>query len=369
MKNSRMNIMRYDVDRLRQHVSRLAVAAGVPEDSAEILADALVDADLHGAGTHGVSRLPIYLKRIELGLIDSNAELSVDRQVGGVVAFDAHNGLGQVQAVRALDRIIPLARQHGVAAATIRRSQHFGAVSYYTNRAAKKDMILIAMTNCEPAMSPTGGYDAYFGTNPIGATFPSNDWPVKIDLATSIIARGNIIAANRDKRSIPEGVALDAQGEPTTDAAAALAGTVLTMAGHKGYALALMVELLSGALSGSAIGPDIGSMYKNLDRMQDVGHFFCLLDISAFMEPDIFRDRVTATIAGIKASRRRPGVDEILVPGERSARTADRNLGQGIAIPATTAAELDALADKLGLEERLEDIVASASPAAVGEML
>lgn len=361
--------MHYDADRLRQHVSHLSVAAGVPEDSAEILADALVDADLHGAGTHGVSRLPIYLKRIELGLIDPNAHLSVDRQVGGVVAFDAQNGLGQVQAVRALDRLMPLARQHGVAAATIRRSQHFGAVSYYTNRAAAEDMILIAMTNCEPAMSPTGGYDAYFGTNPIGVSFPSHDWPVKIDLATSIIARGNIIAADRDKRPIAEGLALDARGEPTTDPAAALAGTVLTMAGHKGYALALMVELLSGALSGSAIGPDIGSMYKNLDRIQNVGHFFCLLDISAFMEPDTFRDRVDATIDGIKGSRRRPGVDEILIPGERSARTVDINADQGVAISPAIAAELDALADKLGVVERLENIVASPSAAAAGEML
>ncbi|MEO5589592.1 MAG: Ldh family oxidoreductase [Gemmatimonadaceae bacterium] len=360
--------MRYDADRLREYVSRLSLAAGVPEASAEILADALVDADLHGAGTHGVSRLPIYLERIELGLIDPNAELSVDRQAGGVIAFDAQNGLGQVQAVRALERLMPLARQFGVAAATVRRSQHFGALSYYTNRAAAEDMILIATTNCEPAMSPTGGYDPYFGTNPIGASFPSHDWPVKIDLATSIIARGNIIAADRDKRPIADGLALDAQGEPTTDPAAALAGTVLTMAGHKGYALALMVELLSGALSGSAIGPEIGSMYKNLNRAQDVGHFFCLLDISAFMEPDTFRDRVDATIGGIKASRRRPGVDEILVPGERSQRTADINSEQGVVISPALAAELDALADHLRVTERLEDIVAASSGAIAGEM-
>jgi LDH2 family malate/lactate/ureidoglycolate dehydrogenase len=355
-----MTATRYDPTLLRTHVARLAAVAGVPPNDADVLADALVDADVHGSATHGVSRLAIYLKRIALGQIDASAELRVERQRGGVIAVDAANGLGQVQTVRTLERLLPLAREHGVAAATVRRSQHFGAVSYYCNRAAEQDMILLATTNCEPAMSPAGGFDAFFGTNPIGASFPTGrGWPVKVDLATSVVARGNIIAADREGRAIPEGWALDANGDPTTDAAAALAGTVLTMAGHKGYALALLVELLSGALSGAAIGPDVGSMYKQLDRPQDVGHFLCLVDISAFVDPVEFRRRVDATIDRIKASRRRPGVDEILVPGERSARTAQANRRLGVPLAAATVTELDALADRLGVEARVGDAVLS----------
>src|SRR5205807_7870373 len=179
----------------------------------------------------------------------------------------AGNGLGQVQAVKVLDRLIPMARDCGVASATVRNSQHFGALSYYCNRAADQNMILLATTNCEPAMSPEGGCEAFFGTNPIAASFPTGKgFPVKIDLATSIVARGNIIAAQKKGQAIPQGWALDMDGTPTNDASKALLGTVLTTAGHKGYALAMMVEGFASVLSGAAIGPAIGSMYKNMDR-------------------------------------------------------------------------------------------------------
>lgn len=333
---------RYPKKRLEELVARLAGSMGVPAEDAAHFAGVLVDADVHGVSTHGVSRLNIYLRRIELGLIDPAAKLGIDRQRGSILALDAANGLGQVQARRALDLLIPIARQNGVAAATIRGSQHFGALSWYCNYAAAQKLVLLAMTNCEPAMSPEGGYEAFFGTNPIAASFPTGKgFPVKIDLATSTIARGNIIAAQKKNQPIPPGWALDREGEPTTDAQEALLGTVLTMAGHKGYALALMVELFSGVLSGAAIGPDVGSMYKNLDRRQDVGHFFCLFDVGAFLDYQDYLRRIDETIDRIKASKKRPGVEEILVPGERSARTAQRNEAQGVPISVETRAELE----------------------------
>jgi LDH2 family malate/lactate/ureidoglycolate dehydrogenase len=347
--------MRYRPESLRQLVATLARAAGVPEGDAPILADALVDADIHGTSTHGVSRLNIYVRRIQKGLINPNARLIVERQRGATLALDAGNGLGQVQAVKALELLTPMAREQGVAVATIRNSQHFGALSYYCNRAAAGNMILLAATNCEPAMSPEGACQAFFGTNPIAASFPTGKgYPVKIDLATSIVARGNIIAAQKQGRPIPEGWALSPAGEPTTDAAAALAGTVLTMAGHKGYALALMVEILSGVLSGAAVGSAIGSMYKNMDRKQDVGHFFCLLDIAAFMEVAAFKWRLDEAIDAIKNCRKRPGVAEIMVPGERSHRKAQANLAQGVPVEEATLGELKTLCAEAGIPFALE---------------
>ena len=341
---------RYSPQRLKWLAEALAAGAGVSRADAAIFADALVDADLQGVGTHGVSRLNIYLKRIRAGLIDPTAALTVERKRGCALRLDAGNGLGQVQAAKALQMLMPLAKASGVAAATVRNSQHFGALSYYCNLAANQGMLLLAMTNCEPAMSPAGGYEALFGTNPIAASFPTGKgFNVRIDLSTSIIARGNIIAAQKKGEPIPLGWALDANGDATTDASQALMGTVLTMAGHKGYALALMVELFSGALSGSAIGPEVGSMYKHMDRKQDVGHFFCLLDIEAFMDLPEFIERMDATIDRIKASKRRPGVDEILVPGERSSRTAQRNAEQGIAIAGPTLDELRYWCRELGV--------------------
>lgn len=334
--------MRFPKHQLLQLTAQLAEAAGMTADDARIFADALVDADLHGVSTHGLSRLNIYLKRIELGLIEPRAELRVERKRGAVLALDAGNGVGQVQAVKTLEMLLPRARENGIAAATIRNSQHFGAASYYCNRAAAEGFIMLATTNCEPAMSPTGGWDAFFGTNPIAASFPTGKgFPIKVDLSTSAIARGNIIAAAKKNEAIPLGWALDANGNPTTDAQQALLGTVLTMAGHKGYALALMVELLSGVLSGAAIGPEIGSMYKNLDRKQDVGHFFCLLDIEAFMDRAEFLSRIDETIDKLKAGRKVAGVSEILVPGERSTRIAAENDRTGVPVGAETWKEIE----------------------------
>ena len=341
---------RYSKESLIYVVSQLAVGMGVPPGDATLFSEVLVDADVCGISTHGVSRLNIYLKRIELGLIDPAAKLIVDRQAGSVLVLDAGNGLGQVQARKALDRLMPMAQQNGVATATLRNSQHFGALSWYCNYAASHEMVLLAMTNCEPAMSPQGGYEPFFGTNPIAASFPTGKgFPIKIDLATSGVARGNIIAAQKTGQPIPLGWALDPEGNPTTDASQALLGTVLTMAGHKGYALAMMVELFSSVLSGAAIGPDIGSMYKNLDRKQDVGHFFCLFDVKAFLDYGEYLKRMDATIDRIKASKKRPGVEEILVPGERSARKAALNGIGGVPVSAETAAEIEQWCKRLNV--------------------
>jgi len=349
---------RYPKAQLQGLVGQLASRVGVPAEDAALFAEALVDADLHGVPTHGVSRLNIYLKRIEKGLIDPKAKLAVDRRAGSVLVADAANGLGQVQARKALELLMPMARESGVAVATIRNSQHFGALSWYSNYAASRQMVLLAMTNCEPAMSPEGGYEAFFGTNPIAASFPTGKgFPVKIDLSTSIVARGNIIAAQKKNAPIPEGWALDPDGNPTTHASQALLGTVLTMAGHKGYALALMVELFSGVLCGSAIGPDVGSMYKNMDRKQDVGHFFCLFDVRAFLDYEEYVRRIDETIDRIKASKRRPGVEEILVPGERSARKAAVNDAQGVPVSPETVAEIEQWCSRLQVEFNCHEVV------------
>ncbi len=348
---------RFPAHEIRDLSAKLVSGAGVPACDAGILARALVDADLQGISTHGVSRLGIYLKRLEKGLIESKADLVVERDGGSILALDAANGLGQVQAVKALEMLQPLAMRNGIAAATIRNSQHFGALSYYCNLAASQGMVLLAMTNCEPAMSPEGGYQAFFGTNPIAASFPTGKgYNVKIDLSTSIVARGNIIAAQKNKEPIPQGWALGPQGEPTTNAQQALLGTVLTMAGHKGYALALMVEVFSSVLSRAAIGPEIGSMYKDMDRRQNVGHFLCLLNIAAFLDLADFKKRIDETIDRIKCSKRRPGVDEILIPGERSSRNAKANAARGVSVSDETLAELEQWCSRLDVSFDLNEV-------------
>jgi LDH2 family malate/lactate/ureidoglycolate dehydrogenase len=342
---------RFNPELVKRQVAAISRAAGVPAGDAEILADSLVDADIHGISTHGVSRLNIYISRIRKGLIQPKSEMKIDRKRSSVLVVDAGNGLGQVQAWKVLEQLIPIAKEAGVASAVIRNSQHFGALSYYCERAAREGMILFATTTAEPSMSPEGGCQAYFGTNPLAAAFPSGKgFNIRVDLATSLVARGNIVAAQKKGDCIPLGWALDPNGNPTTNAAQALLGTVLTMAGHKGYALAVMVEIFSSVLSGSAMGAAIGSMYKNMDRKQDVGHFFCLFDIAAFMDLAAFRERLDRMIDEIKACRKRPGVEEILVPGEPEHRKARMNRELGIPIGEETLREFRSLCEELEVD-------------------
>src|SRR5690348_16290494 len=181
-----MATTRHSPQKIKELVAAIAVASGVRKPDAAILADALVDADVHGTSTHGVSRLNIYIRRIQKGLIDPRAKLVIERRRGSTLTADAGNGLEQVQAVKTLEKLLPKARRNGVAAATIRNSQQFGALSFYCNKAAEQDMILFATTSCEPAMSPEGACQAFFGTNPLAASFPTGKgFPVKIDLASS----------------------------------------------------------------------------------------------------------------------------------------------------------------------------------------
>jgi LDH2 family malate/lactate/ureidoglycolate dehydrogenase len=225
---------------------------------------------------------------------------------------------------------------------------------------ASQGFMLLAMTNCEPAMSPEGGCQAFFGTNPIAASFPTGKgFHVKIDLATSKVSRGNIINSQKQGKEIPLGWALDAQGEPTTNAEQALLGSVLAMAGHKGYALALMVELFSGVLSGAGVGPEVGSMYAEANRKQNVGHFFCLLDIEAFCDRSEFTRRVDHLIDLIKSCQKRPGVTEILIPGERSARRAQTNREHGIAVLPEAILELQHWCSRLNIPFDLHPLQAN----------
>ena len=209
--------------------------AGVSKADAAILADALVDADIHGTSTHGMSRLNIYIRRIQKGVIDPKAKMVIERQTRRqrwpwTPATDS----ARCRRSKRWRKLIPKAKTKWRGGGDHPQLAAFRRAVVLLQLAAEQDMILFAMTGCEPAMSPEGACQAFFGTNPMAASFPTGKgWPVKIDLATSIVARGNIIAAQKRGQPIPPGWALTLDGEPTTDAAAALAGTVLTMAGQR----------------------------------------------------------------------------------------------------------------------------------------
>ncbi len=346
-----MSVQNFSVDSLRTVIQGIACAAEVNAADAATLADSLLYADLSGIGTHGVTRLGIYIERINKGLIDPQARPQVVSGAKATAVVDAHGCLGQVAGAFAMSKAMDLARQYGVGAATVKGSQHFGAAGYYCKRATDEDLIGVSLTNSEPAMPPWGSYQAYFGTNPIALGCPSSgEFPIIIDLATSQVARGNIIAAAKKGEEIPDNWALDAPGNPTTNPQAALEGSVLPLGGVKGYALALLVDILCGVLSGAGFGTGVGSMYKDFTRRADVGHFLAAIDPNAFMPLAQFKQRVDTMIDQIKASPPRPGFDEVFVPGELESNRRRTRMEEGIPLPADVVDELSQLAYNAGIQ-------------------
>ncbi len=343
-------ILTIKAEELAHFAMQLAMKSGVGKEDASILAESLMDASLQGIDTHGISRLPIYLKRISMGLIDPKAKMTFTEKKPAVGILDAKNGLGQVAGKKAMDEAMGLAKKVGIGAVGVVNSQHFGAAGYYCSNAARQGFIGMAFTNAEPALPPWGSYQAFFGTNPISMGVPTGSGvPVIIDLSTSIVARGKIVAAARAKTPIPADWALDAEGKPTTDPQRALDGSVLTMSGPKGYALALMVDVLAGVVTGGSFGRNVKSMYKDMEHPANVSHMLIAIDVAAFMPVEEFAARMQLLIGELKASPKRDGVSQIYIPGERKYLTKRVRLESGIELDASVATELYHLAGELGV--------------------
>lgn len=341
----------YPAEALRAFASGCLQAVGIPPADATVAADNLIDAHLRGVDSHGVTRLiEIYVQRIEVGMINPRPSMHMVEESAGTALLNADNALGAVAGVRAAGASIEKARGAGVGWVGVRNSNHFGACAYYTNRIAAHGMVGFAFSNAPATMAPWGGIEPYLGTNPLGFSIPTRSGnPISVDMATSVAARGYILLAAAKGEAVPTGWAIDREGQPTTDAEEALAGTVLPMAGHKGYALALMVELLSGMLTGAAFGRHIGRLYEDFDRPQNVGHLIGAIDIQRFMPLEHFYDRVDQMIREIRSIKRREDVSEILIPGDIEAATVERRKREGIPVAEPIHSQLLALGQRLGV--------------------
>lgn len=337
---------------LETFATRTLRAVGVSESDALTVAWALIAANLEGIDTHGISRLAIYTRRVRAGLAAARPTLRWTHPAAAVALLDADNALGPIAALAAMNEATRLATDAGVGMVAAAHTNHAAALSAYVERAAEQGYIALMTCNTPPAMPPTGGRAAFLGTNPLAfaAPGPTPDMPpVVVDMATSLVARGNIIMAARQGRSIPADWAIDAEGTPTTDAAAALAGAVLPMAGAKGFALALMIELLSATLSGASWGPQVRSPYDDWTEPTDSGIWCLAIRLNALMTADDYTQRLGGLLDAIKAAPPAAG-QTIRIPGERRAQArAEREL-QGIPVDAATRAELDTLAAEVGVE-------------------
>jgi len=338
-------------ERLKSFCAAILERVGVPSAHASIVADSLVEANLRGVDTHGVILLPRYVKRIRLGLMNPKAAPKIVRDSGAVAIVDGDNGLGQVAATKAVEIGVEKADRYGVGAVGVRNSNHFGMAAYIALQAIKFDMIGIVLSNAAPSIAPWGGARPLFGTNPIAIAIPTGHEPIVLDMALGVVARGKIRAAAREGKSIPEGWALDEHGQPTTDPHAALKGSVLPIAGPKGYGMALMVDVLAGVLTGSSFADGISSVHER-GGATGVGHFVQVVNIKSFMPIDAFRARIAALASKVHQSPLAKGVARVYLPGEIEAAVKKERLQSGVPLSKMQQEELVELAKELGIKTR-----------------
>jgi len=322
---------------------------GVTDAAARLLADSLVQADLWGHQSHGVMRVFWYAARMQTGATAVAAEPAVISDAGALKVIDGQDGIGQLVAARAMREAIAAAKAHGVGAVAVRNSGHFGTAMYFTRMAAAEGCIGFLSTNASPAMAPWGGMEKRLGNNPWSWAAPAGSYPpMMLDIANTAVARGKLYLARQRGEAIPEGWAMDAEGRITTDPAAGIAGTILPMAGHKGYAVAVLMDVLSAVLSGSGFGAAVTGPYVPEGR-SGVGHLAIAIDIAACRPLPEFEADMERMIEALKSVPRAPGVAEIFYPGEIEARNAERNRAEGIELPEATRDELKREAAVLGV--------------------
>lgn len=329
------------------------VALGVPDADARVLADTLIQADLWGHQSHGVMRLPWYAARIQSGVMQAKTSPEIMVDGGALAVIDGRDGIGQVLTRNAMHDAIRRAKTHGVGVVALRNSNHFGTAMYYTLMAADEGCIGFLATNASPAMAPWGGRKKAIGTNPWSIAAPVGRLaPMALDIANTSVARGKVYLAKQKSQTIPLGWAINSAGEPTTDPAEAIAGLILPMAEHKGYAIAMMMDVLAGVLTGSSFGSSVNGPYQ-FDKRSGCGHLMIVLSISAFQPVAEFTERMEQLIGEIKSVPLAEGFNEVFYPGELEARNDIRNREQGLQLPGDTLDDLRQFAHATGLASSL----------------
>lgn len=306
-----------DAQALSLTVAAIFERLGVAQVDAVRVSDALVDADMEGIPSHGVMLVPMYAQRLRSGSVTTASRATVISDLGGCVVLDAANMLGQLSAFQALALARQRAGRLGVGAVAVRNAFHFGAAGRYARALASDGCVGIVMSNTRPLMPAPGGAQSVVGNNPLAIALPGADEiPVELDMAMSASAMGKIRLAAAGGREIPAGWATDAQGLPTTDAAAALAGMLLPAAGPKGFGLAFMVDMLCGALSGGGTGAAVRPLYGDSAMPYNCAHFFLALDVAHFGDARAFARTVSQAATAVRESSRAPGTERLYSPGE-----------------------------------------------------
>jgi len=344
-------------DALKSLVERVLTKIEVRPADAAIVADVLVAADMRGIESHGTARLDsYYASRIRAGALDPKAEIRVVHESESSVVLDAGNGLGHPAGKRAMEMAIEKARNRGMAFGSVRNSNHYGIAGYYAMMALPHDMIGIASTNSVRYVAPTYGRDVMLGTNPLAFAIPANREPAFVlDFATSTVPRGKLEVYQRKGKQLNPGWAIDAQGNPTTDPVVALKGALLPLGGfgidnggHKGYGLALLVDILCGVLSGGAFGASM-PLPSSPPTAGSISHFCGAIRIDAFRDGTAFKEDMDRELRMFKESARVPGQSRIYVAGEIEYENTLRHRSEGVPVHEKVWTALQRLCGELAI--------------------
>ncbi len=330
-------LTRISRSRLADWGAACLVASGVPAGDAQVVADALVQTSVWGIDSHGILRLTHYLDRLRRGSIRADAPGRIEDSGPCSANMDGGHGLGILHCRRAMAHAVTLAQANGVGIVGVRHSSHCGAVGLYSRQAATQDLVGLAFTHASSIVVPHGGERPYFGTNPISVAFPREPAPLVLDMATSQVAWNKVVNARVEGRELDAGLTVDEHGQPTTDAQRARALIPLGGAdyGYKGYGLAMMIDLLCGALNGMSFGPRLTPMYEELDRVQDLGHLVIALDPQRFAGGATLRASVEAMSEDVV--RAGPAVR---MPGDPELTAERERVAHGIPIEAQALADM-----------------------------
>lgn len=347
--------------KLKNFCEQVFVKTGVPARDAKTTVEVLVLADLRGIESHGVARLPRYVNGIRAGYIRPVDQSRVLKETKVTAVIDGEQSLGQVVSRKGMELAIRKARETSVGIVTVRNSNHYGIAGYYSLMALEHDLIGVSMTNAAPLVVPTFGRSAVLGTNPISVAAPAlQEKPFVLDMATSVVPRGKLEVLDRKGLPMPPGWAVDETGRGSTDPkrvlnamAKRLGGGILPLggegeehSGHKGYGLALMVDVFSGVLSGAATGLGVNAN----EQRPDVGHFFMALDPAAFRPLEEFKRDIDRLARELKESPKAQGQGRIYVHGEKSFARMERFRREGIPLEAKVVEAMKKIGSELGVE-------------------
>lgn len=335
---------------LQRFAKEILIASKVPTKKAELMADSLVAASLRGVDSHGILLLPHYVRQIQTGNVNINADGHVISESGACLLFDGENGIGHHVSACCCEHATRLVRDHGTGLVIARNSTHFGTAAFWAQRMSTAGLIGIVMCNASAVVPPWQGRQGRIGTNPLCVSVPSSGsggW--LLDMATSTVPVNKILqTAARQEPIVPAGWAMDANGVPTTDTQTALKGLLMPLGGYKGSGLGVMVEILCAVLSGGAMSTAVGGLHI-LDRPMNTSQMFLAIDPARFLPPEEFQKRMEHLVTTIKSAHPAQGYDEVLVAGEPERRREARRRADGIPVDASTWARLTVLAGALGV--------------------